>query len=95
MARNLDRVWFPGSRQATKRWAEQTAVRESVGDDFQFVIENLAGEHVGLVGTHDCTTQNGTFSLGIAIRREHQRRGYAADAVSTVVRYYFEELCYA
>lgn len=94
MTRNIDCIWFPGSREATKRWAEQTALREQVGDDFQFVIENLTGEHVGLVGTHDCKARNGTFSLGIAVRREHQRHGYAADAIRTIMRCYFEELRY-
>jgi RimJ/RimL family protein N-acetyltransferase len=94
MSRNIDRVWLPGSREAAKRWAEHAASREPSGDDFQFVIENLQGEHVGLVGTHDCDARNGTFSLGIAVRREHQRRGYAADAIRTIMRYYFEELRY-
>lgn len=94
MARNLDRIFPPGSREAVKRWAEQTALRESPGDDFTFVIEDLEGVHVGLVGTHDCDARNGTFSLGIAVRREYQRHGYAADAARTVMRYYFEELRY-
>lgn len=94
MTRNLDYIWLPGSREAAKRWAEQTALREPVGDDFQFVIENLDGEHVGLLGTHDCNTRNGTFSLGIAVRSEHQRHGYAADAIRTIMRYYFQELRY-
>jgi RimJ/RimL family protein N-acetyltransferase len=94
MTRNVDDIWFPGSREGTKRWAEQTALREPTGDDFQFVIENLTGEHVGLVGTHDCKPRHGTFSLGIAVRREHQRHGYAADALRTAMRYYFEELRY-
>jgi RimJ/RimL family protein N-acetyltransferase len=94
MTRNIDDIWFPGSREAAKQWAARTALREPAGDDFQFVIENSAGEHVGLVGTHDCKPRHGTFSLGIAVRREHQRRGYAADALHTVMRYYFEELRY-
>ncbi len=94
MTRNLDEIWFPGSREGAKRWAEQTALREPTGDDFQFVIENMAGEHVGLLGTHDCKPRHGTFSLGIAVRREHQRRGYAADSIRTVMSYYFEELRY-
>ena len=94
MSRNIDHIWFPGSREAARRWAEQSALREPAGDEFQFVIENMDGEHVGLVGTHDCNARNGTFSLGIAVRREHQRRGYAADAIRTIMRYYFGELRY-
>ena len=28
MTRNIDDIWFPGSREGTKQWAERTALRE-------------------------------------------------------------------
>ncbi len=94
MTRQLDHVWFPQSREATKRWAEKAAAADTSGNNFHFEVENLAGELVGVIGTHDCDPRNGTFSYGVAIRPEHQRQGYASDAIRVVLRYYFEELRY-
>jgi RimJ/RimL family protein N-acetyltransferase len=92
-SRRLDRIYFPQSREATRRWAERAAT-EQPGDAFHFEIETRAGELVGSLGTHDCDPRNGTFALGVAVREEHRRRGYASDAIRLVLRYYFEELRY-
>jgi RimJ/RimL family protein N-acetyltransferase len=94
MARRLDHIHFPQSREATRRWAERAATQDGANDAFHFEIENLAGELVGGLGTHDCNRRNGTFSLGVATRPGHQRRGYAAEAITIVLRHYFEELRY-
>jgi len=95
MSRQLDRVWFPQSREAVKRWAEQAAAATNSGDDnVHLEIENLAGELVGAVATHECDPRNGTFAYGIAVRAEHRRQGYASDAIQVVLRHYFEELRY-
>jgi RimJ/RimL family protein N-acetyltransferase len=94
VARRLDHIHFPQSREATRRWAERATTQDGANDAFHFEIENLAGDLVGGLGTHDCNRRNGTFSLGIATRPEHQRRGYAAEAITIVARYYFEELRY-
>lgn len=58
------------------------------------MIENLAGELVGGLGTHHCDPVGGTFSYGLSIAREHRRRGYAADTIRLVLRYFFEERRY-
>jgi RimJ/RimL family protein N-acetyltransferase len=94
IARRLDRVWFPRSRAAAERWAERLATREPEDDTFHFEIENLSGELVGAIATHHCERRAGTFSYGVAVRREHQRRGYAGEAIRLVLRYYFDELRY-
>jgi RimJ/RimL family protein N-acetyltransferase len=93
MRRN-DRLYLPQSREAAKRWAQETSVREPADDAFHFEVENLAGELVGAIGTHDCHRRNGTFGYGVAVRAEHQRRGYASAAIRMVLRYFFEELRY-
>jgi RimJ/RimL family protein N-acetyltransferase len=94
MTRQLDRIYFPQSRAAVNRWADKTSTQEPAGDAFHFQIENLAGELVGSIGTHRCDPRTGTFSYGVAIRKEHQRRGYASEAIVMVLRYYFQELRY-
>ena len=92
--RLLARAHFPRSREGTRRWAEQQATREPDGDNYHFEIESLAGELVGSIGVHHCDRRNGTFSIGIATRPEHQRKGYATEAVALALRYYFHELRY-
>ena len=49
---------------------------------------------VGSVNTHDTDQRHGNFSYGVAIFREHWRRGYATEAVKLLLRYYFCELGY-
>ncbi len=92
--RGLDRVRFPQSCEAARRWAERAATREPSGDAFHFEIENLSGELVGAIATHNCDPRNGTFAYGLSVWREYRRRGYASQAVALVLRYYFQELRY-
>jgi RimJ/RimL family protein N-acetyltransferase len=94
MARNLDFVWPPSSRESVRRWAERTAAQGMEGDAFHWVIEDAAGELVGAINTHHCDRRVGTFEYGVAVRSEHQRKGYAAEAIALVLRYFFEELRY-
>jgi RimJ/RimL family protein N-acetyltransferase len=94
MYRSLDRIHFPNSKETTKqRWLE-IVTKEARGDDFFFEIENLAGEYAGEIDTDGCDRRNGIVSYGIAVRREHQRKGYASEAITMVLRYYFQELRY-
>lgn len=89
-----DRLYAPRSKEATKQWAEKKSLREVNDDTYFFEIENLAGELVGCISTHECDARNGTFQYGIAIQREHWRKGYAAEAITIVLRYFFQELRY-
>ena len=94
MQRLLDRVHIPRSRETSRRWGEKQSVREPDNDNFQFEVETLAGELVGAVTAHDCDRRTGTFEIGIATRPEHQRKGYATEAIALMLRYYFHELRY-
>ena len=93
MGRFLDRVWPPVSLESQRRFTERTSAQEP-GDNFFYVIENLQGETVGMINTHDCDRRSGTFAYGVAVRAAHQRRGYAVEAIRMVLHYYFEELRY-
>ena len=94
MARNLDQVWFPRSFESVKQWVERTATQELKDDSFFWVVENAKGELVGMINSHHCDRRAGTFEYGIAVRQEHQRKGYAAEAIKLVLRYFFDELRY-
>ena len=92
--RRLDRVYFPRSRVGTQRWAEQAALQDAAGENYHCEIETLAGELVGSIAAHQCDARVGSYSHGIAILPEHQRKGYASEAILLLARYFFDELRY-
>ena len=94
MTAAMDWLWPPTSLESVRRWVEEEARRRPTDDVLFLVIENREGERVGSISTHQCDRRAGTFRYGIAIRREHQRQGYASAAILLVLRYFFEELRY-
>ncbi|WP_263399734.1 GNAT family N-acetyltransferase [Saccharopolyspora pogona] len=65
------------------------------GDSFRLAIEALVGgEPVGSVSTQDTDPCAGRFSHGVVISDEHQRRGYASDALLLLLRFMFGERRY-
>lgn len=93
-ARHLDFVWPPQSNTSLQAWAEEQSRRKMENDRFHWIIENTDSVPVGSISTHNCNPRDGTFSYGIDIASEHQRKGYAAEAIRLVLKYYFEELRY-
>jgi RimJ/RimL family protein N-acetyltransferase len=93
-ARLCDVIHFPRSEERTKSWAEYQSSKEPNGDNVMLAIETLDGELVGSINTNSCDTRHGTFKYGVAIFREHWRKGYASEAVMILIRFYFEELRY-
>ncbi|QHT63124.1 GNAT family N-acetyltransferase [Paenibacillus lycopersici] len=93
-ARLSDALYFPRSEAGTKAWAEQQAFLGQQGDNIQLVIATLNGDIVGSINSHHCDARNGTFRYGVAIFRPHWRQGYASEAVSLLLRYFFHELRY-
>ncbi|HEV7128313.1 MAG TPA: GNAT family protein [Ktedonobacterales bacterium] len=94
MTRAIDFIWPPRSQARARQWAETMALRDPEGDAFQCEIENMSGVAVGHIATHHCDRRVGTFSYGIGVRSEHQRKGYASEAILLICRYYFAELRY-
>lgn len=93
-ARLCDMIYFPRSEEGTKNWAEHRASQGPDGDNIMLAIETLDGDLVGSINAHNCDPRHGTFKYGVAIFREHWRKGYASEAVMILLRYYFEELRY-
>ncbi len=93
-ARHLDFVWPPLSQSAIRSWVEEQSKKRLENDAYYWMIETLAGVAVGGIDTHHCNAHDGTFGYGIDVAREHQRLGYASEAIMIVLRYYFQELRY-
>lgn len=93
--RSADAVYPPRSAEGYRAWASERAVDKPAGDCFQLAIETLDGsELVGSLSTNDADPRTGRFGYGIGIGADHQRRGYAADAVVLLLRFMFGERRY-
>jgi len=85
----------PRSQEGYRRWAGEQAVARPEGDLFQLAIESVdGGTLVGAISTIETRPVDGFFGYGVAIGREHQRRGYGRDAVLLLLRFMFAERRY-
>lgn len=94
MSRMVDRIPLPRSREGTRRWAEREATERSAGDASRWVITDPEGAFVGSISTHSCDPRVGSFNYGLGVLPKWQGRGYAAEAIRLVLRFYFTELGY-
>lgn len=92
--RDVDFVWPPVSLAFVRKDVEEMSLKKLEADAFTWVVEDADAQAVGSIATHHCDLRRGVFSYGLHVAREHRRRGYAAEAVMLVLRYYFEELRY-
>ena len=93
-ARVLDFVYPPVSLAGTKEWVNKIAKEEVKNDQYFFMIEDLDGTPVGTINAHTTDRRVGTFHYGLFVAAEQRRKGYAAEAVRMLLRYFFEELRY-
>lgn len=93
--RGLYFIPFPQSREAARRWAEQESARPIGDDNRRFTIARVEDDAVvGDISVHDADPRVGTFSYGVAIKREEQHRGYSSEAILLLLRYYIQERRY-
>lgn len=94
MFRHLDFIPFPLSHEVTRQQVARYATERPDDDRFRFMIETMEGVAVGGIATHRCDRRVGSFAYGLNVLPEHRRKGYAAEAVRLVLRYYCRELRY-
>lgn len=93
-ARMLEWVWPAGSLAHARQWAQNRATETAKNDEFFFAVENTEGILVGIINTHSCDRRVGCFKYGVSIAPAFRGRGYAAEVVLLVLRYFFDELHY-
>jgi len=93
-ARMVEWVWPAGSLALAKQWAQNRAIETAKNDEFFFAAEDVDGILVGIINTHSCDRRVGCFKYGVSIAPAFRGRGYAAEAVLLVLRYFFDELRY-
>ena len=85
----------PLSREAVRRWVEEKATQPISDDNIRCAIARLDDDAVvGNIDTHNADSRVGTFSYGVNIKREEQRKGYAREAILLLLRYFFQERRY-
>lgn len=95
IARLCYHIPFPRSEEGTRKFAADAALAEPKGDAVRLMIVDVATDKpVGTINTFACDPRHGTFGYGLAIAREHWRKGYASEAICLVLAYYFRELRY-
>ncbi|HEY7596588.1 MAG TPA: GNAT family protein [Actinophytocola sp.] len=89
--RSADMIHLPRSAAGYRTWtAELAGARE--GEEFMLAIETRADQVlVGALSTSAVERRAGRFHYGIAIGRDHQRHGYASDAIPLLLTYMFGE----
>ncbi|QQQ77243.1 GNAT family N-acetyltransferase [Saccharothrix sp. 6-C] len=76
-----------------RHWAAHRAV--DAGGGVQFAIETLHSRIlVGSLWTGQADPRSDRFSYGIGIGPQHRRCGYAADAITTLLAFMFDERGY-
>ncbi|WP_447003284.1 GNAT family N-acetyltransferase [Saccharothrix isguenensis] len=91
--RAVDRIEPPRSAAGHRAWTAKQASAEPEGDRLFLAIE-ADGVLVGTLSTHATDQRVGRFGYGIGIGHEHQRRGYAAEAVGLLLDFMFGERRY-
>jgi RimJ/RimL family protein N-acetyltransferase len=89
-----DFIRFPSNREQRRAFFKEMAKRDGKDGAFFWLVKDLEGRYVGSIGTFDCDSRVGVFKYGLRILRPYWRRGYARDAIHTVLRHYFYELRY-
>lgn len=81
----------PKSLELIRAWIAKDAL-EDHPNVMRFVIETPDREQVGWANLRDWQNREGTFTFAIYIFRQHQRQGYAIEAVRMLLHYGFYEL---
>lgn len=85
----------PRTAEGYRHRAAHRARRTAPTDEFQLAVETrAAGILVGSVSTSEADPRAGRFGYGIGIAQEHQRCGYAADAIRVLLTFMFGQRRY-
>ena len=84
---------YPWSSEAEEAFLRGSTSKPMAFGDVLFAIETKDGEHIGSTGLHRASSENRDAELGIMIgEKAYWSKGYGSDAVTTVVRFAFEEM---
>ena len=86
---------FPVSNAYCEKKVEEMSERENDEAEGRFLkVVNKEGDCVGLIDIHNTNERVGYFEYGIAIFPKYRRKGYAKNAITLLIKYFFEEKRY-
>ena len=90
--RLCDIIHLPYSAESRKDDWENEIKKFNTWENCNLIIETLDNIAVGGICITNSDRTNGTFSYGLGISREHWQKGYASEAITLLMNYYFNEL---
>lgn len=78
--------------QVKERLAAEIANQEKFGLQYWPIFLLASHEHVGCCGLRPYDLPGRVYEIGVHIRADHWRRGYASEAATAVIGYAFESL---
>ena len=90
--RNECEIKIPMSQKACENFAAEQAAMGNDNRSPFLVIEDTRGNKVGMATPSLEDERAGVFTCGMYILPEFQRHGYAKEALSLIMGFYFEEL---
>ena len=89
-------TYYISARYPVSRQEEEEFLRghhASSFDQVPLAIETKDGRHIGNLGLHGASSESRSAELGIVIGdKERWSQGYGADAISTLLRFAFQEM---
>jgi RimJ/RimL family protein N-acetyltransferase len=84
----------PVSLEEYTRQLEDSLEFKDTSKITSFAIDSLDGEFVGWINLVFGSPRHGNFTFGISVFKEHQKKGYAVEAVNMILHYGFNERRY-
>jgi len=84
-------IRIPLSLEACKDWASTESLKGNNNNAPFLIIEDNEKNKVGMINPDITDERVGIFTCGMNIKPEYQGKGYAYEAVSLIMKFYFEQ----
>lgn len=86
--------WIPKTIDDTHVFISKVSAKINVYDTwFQFaIVSSETGELIGDIGIHFLDIENYQIELGCTLAKTQQGKGFASEALRTIINYLFEDL---
>ncbi len=85
-------IRIPMSLEACKEFALHQSQKGNDNDNPFLIIIDRDGNKVGMASPSIIDKRVGVFTCGLSIKPEYQRRGYAYEALSIILKFYFDQM---
>lgn len=90
----FEKIEMPYSLDDCRRIIAKINSENEHSDNYLFTVENEEGTPIGQIITFDCDRRMGCFKFGLFFAESSRGKGYAKEAVTIMLDYYFNQLRY-